>query len=128
MNGRIQRKGAKIMSEITYRQDGDYLVPDITITEQERPIGRYGRMRRQYLKEHRPGFYHSLCLSETLHPHLLEIEDTANRRLSQMTQEMAQAEGITEELKAKDQMAWVGGMNSIRARAEEIILQELIYS
>lgn len=116
------------MSEITYTQNGDYLVPDITITEQTRPIGKYGRMRRTYLQEHRPTLFSSLSLKEKLFPHLLEIEDTANQRLEQMIREMAQAEGITEQLKAEDQMRWVGEMNNIKARAEEVILQELIYS
>ena len=116
------------METLTYRQDGDYLVPDIAITQQERAIGRYGRMRMKYLKESRPTLYSSLVLKEKLHPHLLEIEDAAGRRLEQMMREMAQAEGITEQLKATDQMRWVGEMNNLKARVEEILLQELIYS
>ena len=116
------------MSKLTYTQNGDYLIPDITITETSRPISKYGRMRRQYLKEHRPILYNSLALSEKLFPHLLEIEDAANRRMEQMMREMAIAEGITEELKAADQMGWVGAMNNLKARAEEVILTELVYS
>lgn len=116
------------MSNITYRQDGDYLVPDITIQEQERPIGKYGRMRRAFLEKHRPILYSSLSLKEKLFPHLLEIEDAAEQRLEQMIPQMAKAEGITEQLKAKNPMEWVGAMNNIKARAEEVILRELIYS
>ena len=116
------------MSEITYTQVGDYLIPDITITESPRPISKYGRMRRQYLKEHDPILYSSLALSEKLFPHLLEIEDAANQRMEQMMREMAKAEGINEALKAADQMGWVGAMNNLKARIEEIILTELIYS
>jgi hypothetical protein len=115
------------MNEITYRQDGDYLVPEITIQKAERPIGRYGRMRREYLEKHRPILYSSLVLKEKLHPHLLEIEDTMNQRLEQMMTGMAAAAGITEELKASDPMGWVGEMNNLKASAEEILLRELIY-
>ena len=116
------------MSELTYTQNGDYLIPNITIKESPRPISKYGRMRRRYLEEHNPILFNSLVLSEKLFPHLLEIEDAANERLRLMIQQMAKAEGITEQLKGEDQMAWVGAMNNIKARAEEIILQELIYS
>ena len=116
------------MSEITYTRNGDYLIPDITITEPPHPISKYGRMRREYLKKHRPILYSSLALSEKLYPHLLEIEDAANRRMEQMMREMAQAEGITEELKAADQMRWVCAMNNLKARVEEMILKELVYS
>jgi len=116
------------MSEITYTQNGDYLIPDITITKSPRPISRYGRMRRKYLEEHNPVLFNSLVLSGKLFPHLLEIEDAANRRMERMMREMAKAEGITEALKATDQMGWVGAMNSIKARAEEVILAELIHS
>jgi len=116
------------MSEITYTQNGDYQIPDITLTEQPRPISKYGRMRKRHLEEHRPTFYSSLVVTGKLFTHLLEIEDTANQRMEQMIQQMAQAEGITEQLKATDQIRWVGEMNSIKARAEEVILRELIYS
>lgn len=115
------------MAELTYTQNGDYLVPDITITEQTRAVGKYGRMRMRYLREHRPVLYSSLVLGEKLHPHLLEIEDEANQRLEQMMTEMAKAEGITEDLKAKDQMRWVGEMNNLHARVEETILAEVVY-
>ena len=93
-----------------------------------RPLGKYGRLRRSYLQEHRPGLYSRLVLSEKLFPHLREIDETANRRLEQMMPELMKSAGVTEELKARDQMKWVGLMNSLKAQAEEIILSELVYN
>ena len=90
-------------------------------------IGHYGRLRLNYLREHRPGLYTRLILSGKLYEHLAEIDQTSRRRMEQIIPRMAQAEGVDEILKAKDQMVWVGRMNSIRQRAEEMILQELIY-
>ena len=116
------------MSEIIYRQEGDYLVPEITIQKAERPIGRYGRMRREYLKNERQTLYNSLVLNGKLHPHLLEIEDTMDLRLEQMMTGMAAAAGITEQMKDEDPMRWVGEMNNLKASAEEVLLRELIYS
>ncbi len=116
------------MSELTYTQNGDYLVPDIALPEETRSLGKYGRMRRDYLQEHRPILFNSLVLKGTLHSHLLEMEDTANRRLEQMMREMTKAEGITEQLKATDPLRWVGEMNNLKARAEEVILPETVYS
>ena len=84
-------------------------------------------MRQRYLKEHRPSLYSSLILSEKLYPHLLEIDRAARERMDAMLPRMMEAAGVTEELKARDQLAWVGGMNSIRSRAEEIILSEMIF-
>ena len=116
------------MSELTYTRCGDYYIPDLKLSEQpEAPIGKYGRMRRRYLKEHRPGLYSSLILSEKLYPHLLEIDRAAHERMDAMLPRMMEAAGVTEELKARDQLAWVGAMNSIRSRAEEIILSEIIF-
>ena len=116
------------MSELTYTRCGDYYIPDLKLSEQpEAPIGKYGRMRQRYLKEHRPGLYSSLILSEKLYPHLLEIDRTARERMDAMLPRMMEAAGVTEELKARDQLAWVGAMNSIRSRAEEIILSEMIF-
>lgn len=116
------------MSELTYTRCGDYYIPDLKLSEQpEAPIGKYGRMRQRYLKEHRPGLYSSLILSEKLYPHLLEIDRTARERMDAMLPRMMEAAGVTEELKARDQLAWVGAMNSIRSRAEEIVLAELVY-
>ena len=119
------------MTELTYTKNGDYLIPDLTLSEtpeDARPLGKYGRLRRSYLQEHRPGLYSRLVLSETLFPHLREIDETANRRLEQMMPKLMESAGVTEELKARDQMKWVGLMNSLKAQAEEIILSELVYN
>ena len=114
---------------LTYTQAGDYLFPNLGLPEQpERDLGKYGRMRRTYLKEHRPGLFNRLTLKGTLFQHLLEIEDAANSRLEQMMPGLAEAAGATERLKASDPMKWVGLMNNCKAQAEEIILTELIYS
>ena len=114
---------------LTYTQNGDYLIPDLTLTEQvAKPLGKYGRMRRKYLQEHRPVLWNQMILSETLFPHLREIEETANRRLEQMMPGLMKAAGVTEDLKDRDPMTWVGLMNNCKAQAEEVILRELIYS
>ena len=113
---------------LTYTQKGDILIPDLTLGEQpDRDLGKYGRMRRTYLKEHRPGLFNRLTLRGTLFRHLLEIEDAANSRLEQMMPGLAKAAGATEQLKASDPMKWVGRMNNCKAQAEEVILAELIY-
>ena len=99
------------MNELTYTRCGDYYIPDLKLSEQpEAPIGKYGRMRRRYLKEHRPGLYSSLILSEKLYPHLLEIDRAARERIDAMLPRMMEAAGVTEELKARDPMRWVGLM------------------
>ena len=117
------------MSEITYLRSGDYLLPNLTLEETEaRPLGKYGRMRQKYLKEHRPILWNQMILEETLFPHLLEIEQAAQSRLEQMMPELAAEAGATESLKARDPMKWVGLMNACKAQAEEIILDELIYA
>lgn len=117
------------MSELTYTKNGDYLVPDLSLSQQEeQPLGKYGRMRKAYLKEHRPVLWSSLILSEQLYPHLREIDETANSRLEQMMPELMKAAGVTESLKASDPMKWVGLMNTLKAQAEEVILTELVYS
>ena len=117
------------MTEMTYTKNGDYLIPDLKLSETpEVSLGKYGRMRKKYLKEHRPILWNSMILSETLYPHLLEIEQAAQNRLEQMMPELAQAAGATEELKASDPMKWVGLMNNCKAQAEEIILRELVFS
>lgn len=116
------------MSELTYSKNGDYYIPNLTLSQQsEKPLGKYGRMRKTYLQEHRPVLWNSLILSEKLYPHLWEIEETANQRLEQMMPKLMQAAGVTEELKAADSMKWVGLMNNLKAQAEETILAELIY-
>ena len=116
-------------NNLTYRQEGDVLIPNLTLGEQpDRDLGKYGRLRQAYLKEHRPGLYNRLMLNGTLFSHCLEIEDTANSRLEQMMPEMAKAAGATEQLKASDPMEWVGLMNNCKNQVEEIILTELVYS
>ena len=118
------------MNELHYIQNGDYQIPALILEEQplQKPLGKYGRMRKTYLKDHRPILYNRLLMSEKLYPHLLEIDRTANSRLEQLMPELAQAAGVTEELKARDMMQWVGLMNSCKAQAEEILLAELINS
>ena len=115
------------MSELTYRKSGDYLLPDLGLTEAERkPLGKYGMMRRQYLEQNRPGLYTRLILSGRLMEHLQEIDTTARSRLESLMSQLVKQNGVTEELKARDQMAWVGMMNSLKHQAEETILAELI--
>ena len=115
--------------EMTYTRNGDYLIPDLSLTETEqKPLGKYGRLRKTYLKEHRPILWNKMILSETLYPHLREIDETANRRLEQMMPELMKSAGVTESLKASDPMKWVQTMNNLKAQAEEVILNELIYS
>lgn len=111
-----------------YELNGDYYIPCLTITEAEQfPIGVWGRKHLQYLKECRPMLFADLTLSGKLYSYLAEIDTQATTRLNNIIQQLAEAHGITEELKALDQMAWVGAMNNIRSCAEEMILNELIY-
>ena len=118
-----------ITMEITYSRCGDYLIPDLVLSQEEQqPIGKYGRMRKRYLKEHRPVIYSNLLLSGKLNQHLAEIDQACMDRIELITQQMKVQEDVTEALKAADQMAWVAHMNSIRSRAEEIVLHELIYT
>ena len=117
------------MNELTYTRSGDYWIPDLSLSQQEtQPLGKYGRMRKKYLQEHRPVLWNSLILSEKLYPHLREIDETANSRLEQMMPGLMQSAGVTEALKASDPMKWVGLMNSLKAQAEEVVLTELIYA
>ncbi|MBR5346361.1 MAG: TnpV protein [Deltaproteobacteria bacterium] len=114
--------------EITYIQRGDYLYPNITLCEDDKlPIGKYGRMRKEYLREHRPVIYNVLAVQGKLQRHLWEIDQAANERLERMMAEMKKQAGITEQLKVEDQMAWVGQMNALKQQVEEIIFAELIY-
>ena len=111
-----------------YELIGDYYIPVLTLSsEEQRPIGKWGRMHRDYLKEHRPILYNDLILSGQLWTYLADLNEQAQERLSLIIEQMKASDGVTEELKATDQLAWVGAMNSIRNRAEEIILRELIY-
>ena len=112
----------------TYTQVGDVRLPDLSIGEAEqRPIGKYGRMRKRYLKEQHPVIFSELLLSGKLYPHLLEIDEACEERMELLVMQMARCEGVTEDLKTSDQMEWVRRMNSIRSRAEEIVLHELVY-
>ncbi len=115
--------------KIEYDRCGDCLFPNLTTEEtKEQPLGKYGRMRKQYLKEHRPTLYTNLLLSGRLFEHLSEIDRAAQERIDRIASQLAAQRGITEQLKADDQMRWVREMNNIQAAAEEIILQEMIYS
>ena len=114
---------------IHYTLHGDYYLPDLGLPEKaSAPIGHYGRMRKAYIEEHRPGLYERLLLSGKLYEHLVEIDTCCTERMERMLNRMAEAEGITEGLKATDQMAWIGRMNGIRQRAEEIVLEEIVYA
>ena len=118
-----------MQNNLNYTKNGDYLIPNLTLSETEtKPLGKYGRMRKQYLQEHRPVLWNTMILSEKLYPHLREIDETANRRLEQMMPELMKQNGVTESLKERDPMKWVGLMNNLKAQAEETILNELIYS
>ena len=113
----------------TYRQVGDYFIPNITLPDDgEYQIGKYGRMRRSYLKEYHKILYNNYVLEGTLFKHLAEIDQVCNERIENIVSAMAKQEGVTEALKATNQMEWVRYMNSIRNRAEEIILTELVYA
>ena len=113
---------------LDYTLHGDFYLPDIKNKEADsRPIGKWGRMHLAYLKEHKPGLYSHLILSGKLYRHLAELNDQAQARLEVIIRQMQRSEGVDERMKAQDQMLWVGRMNSIRERAEEIILAELIF-
>ena len=111
----------------TYSDISSYLIPNLTISDSP-PLGKWGRMLGRYLKEHRPALYSSMLLTGRLDPHLAEIDEACERRMELLISQMAMQEGVTEALKATDQMEWVRRMNSIRSRAEEIVLHELVYS
>ena len=106
---------------------GDYYIPDLRLPEESRPIGRWGRMHREYLQEYCPDRYNELLLSGKLWTYLADLDEQAQNRLDCTIAQIKETEGVTEELKAKDQLAWVGRMNSIRHRAEKIIRSEMIY-
>ena len=114
--------------ELTYSLCGDYLIPNLALEDtKEYHIGKYGRMRRAYLKDHRPALYSSLLLTEMLLPHLAEIDAACQAQLKTIEAAMMRQEGVTEALKAADQMEWARRMNSIHSRAEEVVLHDLIY-
>ena len=111
---------------VTYSTVGDYQLPNLTLNQPRKPLGKYGRLRRTYLKEQRPVLYHTMLLSGSLYPHLMEVEQTAESRMQQMMAELLKQNPAPD--KEKNQMSWVRHMNSLRAQTEEIILTELIYS
>ncbi len=114
-------------TSITYIRCGDYYIPDIRLPEESRPIGKWGRLHRDYIKEHHPIRFNALGLSGELWTYLADLNEQAQTRLELVIKQIAASEGVTEDLKATDQMAWVRAMNNIRNRAEEIVLIELVY-
>ncbi len=115
--------------ELTYTKVGDYYIPDLVLDDDaEYEIGMYGRMRERFLEEHHHGTYISLLLTGRLWKHLVDLDAACNERMDALVLAMAKQEGVTETLKATDQMEWVGRMNNVRNRAEEIVLHELVYA
>ena len=114
---------------LTYDLVGDYYYPRLAVPEEpEGDIGRFGRMRKRFLKEHRKGVFAELLLTGTLHYYLVEVNNDALTMIERITEQLARAEGVTEDLKARDQLEWIRAMNSCRARAEEQVIQEIICS
>ena len=115
-------------TNMEYIQNGDYLIPNFVLpTEKTKSLGKYGMLRKSYLKKHRKGLYSCMLMQGTLYGHLYKIDEEAHIFIDRYVKEMAMKESVDETLKAKDQMAWVQAMNNIRSRAEEIVLYELIY-
>lgn len=112
---------------LTYDLVGDIYLPRLSLREKQEVIGRFGRQRKRFLKEHKPDVYLELALNGTLNEHLAEINKEAKEQIELLTEQLANAEGVTEALKAQDQMLWVQRMNNIRERATEIMSQNLIY-
>lgn len=116
------------MMNLTYEKCGDYLIPNlIPDSEPEEELRKFGLMRRSYLENYRRGIYSGLLLSGKLKEHLLSVQEQAEEMFDLLVEQMAEKEGVTERLKAQDQLLWVGRMNNIRARAEEIVREEIIY-
>lgn len=113
--------------ELTYTMQGDYLIPDLTVPESPK-LGKYGMLRRTFLRKHRDGIYTGMLLNGTLNSHLEKVDRQAQKMLDDLTEQMKALNGVTEQLKAEDQMRWVQMMNSIRHSAEEVILNDLIYA
>ncbi|MFQ7097023.1 MAG: TnpV protein [Christensenellales bacterium] len=115
-------------NELTYTKNGEYWIPDLTAAEQPMELSKYGRMREWFLKEHRTITYNNLLLSGKLTAHLMEIDRAAVNRMEEIMPELAKRAGATEALKATNPMRWVGLMNTCKAQAEEIVMNELIYA
>ena len=115
------------INDMNYVLAGDYYIPDLKLPNEERTIGKYGRMHRDYLKEHKPMRFNDLVLEGQLWTYLADLNEQAQSRLQLIIRQMQEAESVTDELKENDQMAWIKAMNSIHNRAEEIILRELVY-
>ena len=113
--------------ELTYTMQGDYRLPNL-IPPENTKVGKYGMLRHSYLRKHREGLYTGMLMKGNLNAHLEEVDREANRMLEQLTAKMSQEQGVTEELKARDQMLWVQRMNNIRQAVEEQIFQDLIYT
>ena len=123
------KKGANMnmnSRNVTYSTVGDYQLPNLILNQPRKPLGKYGRLRRTYLKEHRPVLYNTMLLNGSLYPHLMEVEQTAESRMQQMMNELLKANPAPD--KAQNQLNWVQHMNSLKAQAEELVLTELIYS
>ena len=118
---------AIIENGLEYTLVGDYFLPNLALTEERRSIGKWGRLHREFLKTEHTILFESLILSGRLCTYLADLNEQAQERILLITEQMKASEGVTEDLKASDPMAWVGAMNSIRSRAEEIVLHELIY-
>ena len=113
--------------DITYTKHGDYYYPDLELPHQlTNDIGRFGRMRKKYLREHQPDTFALMLMENTLMQHLIDIDREANEQIDFITFQLAQAEGVTEEIKARDQLEWIRRMNSCRARAEELVIREIV--
>lgn len=115
---------------ISYTLHGDYYLPDLVLHEQEdnRPIGKWGSLHKSYLQHHKRVFYNTLVSNLTLHSHLADINEQARSMFDSLVEQMMKREGVTEELKEQNQLEWVGRMNNIRERANEIVCSELIYT
>ena len=117
------------MSKITYHREGDYLIPDLIMDNscEDYHIGKYGRLRLNYIKDYQKGLYADLMMNEKLSRHISDIDSVANERVSFIIKQLSKLENINEDLKSNDQLAWVQAMNNIKNRAEEIVYNEIIY-
>ena len=113
-------------SNLSYTQTGDYLLPNLTLHQPKNPLGKYGRMRLNFLKQQHPVLYHTMLLNGSLYPHLMEVEQTAESRMRQSMEQLLKQDPAPD--KAQNQLMWVQHMNSLKAQAEELVMTELIYS